>query len=101
VINWHDRSLAPERLWGRTYRTLVSEVESGNRVWFARAGQAVAWFRWRRSIRFAADEHVGNISITAAVATPGLPAGVVRTYRDRHAVEERPFDGRADLCIRL
>ena len=38
VINWHDRSLAPERLWNRGYRDLLNEIETGGRVWFATAG---------------------------------------------------------------
>ena len=28
VVNWHDRSLAPERLWGRAYDELLEELES-------------------------------------------------------------------------
>lgn len=52
VINWHDRSLAPERLWGRFYRELLMEMRAEGRVWFAKAREAIAWFSWRRSIRF-------------------------------------------------
>src|SRR5678816_3144239 len=52
VINWHDRSLAPERLWDGFYRNLLAEVEKGDRAWFSTAGGAVDWFRWRRSFRF-------------------------------------------------
>lgn len=49
TINWHDRSLAPERQWGSFYRELLGKLkESG--AWFATADQAVSWFRQRRSI---------------------------------------------------
>jgi len=51
AINWHDRSTAPERLWGDCYRELVEELRDRG-AWFATAGQAVSWFRERRSARF-------------------------------------------------
>jgi len=47
TFNWHDRSIAPERLWGDFYRRLLQELSRRN-AWFATAGQAVAWFRKRR-----------------------------------------------------
>ena len=54
TINWHDRSLAPERLWYACYRDLVQDLK--NRCpWFATAGQAVSWFRKRRSVVFETD----------------------------------------------
>ncbi len=51
TVNWHDRSLAPERQWGEFYAEFVAELESKG-AWFATASQAVAWFRKRRSARF-------------------------------------------------
>jgi hypothetical protein len=51
TINWHDRSLAPERLWDASYRELVRELKNRG-AWFATAGQATAWFRKRRSVVF-------------------------------------------------
>src|SRR5205085_934857 len=51
TINWHDRSIAPERLWGDFYLGLVDELKSRG-AWFATAGQAVSWFRKRRSASF-------------------------------------------------
>jgi hypothetical protein len=51
TVNWHDRSIAPERLWGKTYADLVAEMRN-RRAWFATAGRAVAWFRKRRSVTF-------------------------------------------------
>lgn len=52
VVNWHDRSLAPERQWSGLYRTLLEELRTRHRVWFTTAEKAVDWHRWRRSIRF-------------------------------------------------
>lgn len=54
TINWHDRSLAPERLWGGCYRRLIQELQSRG-AWFATAGQATSWFRKRRSAVFESD----------------------------------------------
>lgn len=54
TVNWHDRSLAPERLWGECYRDLIDDLQSRG-AWFATAGQAVSWFRKRRSAAFEMD----------------------------------------------
>jgi peptidoglycan/xylan/chitin deacetylase (PgdA/CDA1 family) len=48
TVNWHDRSLAPERLWDQPYIELLDKLKSQG-AWFATATQAVAWFRKRRS----------------------------------------------------
>jgi peptidoglycan/xylan/chitin deacetylase (PgdA/CDA1 family) len=59
TIGWHDRSLAPERLWGDFYiRLLETLKESG--AWFATAGEAVAWFKKRRAVSFSLAEQIGN-----------------------------------------
>ena len=54
TVNWHDRSLAPERLWGEFYRDLIQELKSRG-AWFATAGQATSWFRKRRAAEFETD----------------------------------------------
>ena len=54
TINWHDRSLAPERLWGGCYVDLIQDLTIRG-AWFATAGQAVSWFRKRRSATFESD----------------------------------------------
>lgn len=51
TINWHTRSLSPERLWGDFYLQLVKEIQE-KRVWFATAEKIVAWFQRRRALRF-------------------------------------------------
>lgn len=51
TIDWHIRSLSPERLWGQLYVKILHELKSCQ-PWFATAGQAVEWFRMRRSISF-------------------------------------------------
>jgi hypothetical protein len=54
TINWHDRSLAPERVWDTCYRDLVQDLKNRG-AWFATAGQAICWFRKRRSVVFETD----------------------------------------------
>lgn len=48
TINWHDRSIAPERLWEEFYLRILAALSQQN-AWFATGTQAVAWFRHRRS----------------------------------------------------
>jgi hypothetical protein len=54
TINWHDRSIAPERLWEACYGDIVQDLKS-REAWFSTAGQAVSWFRKRRAATFEAD----------------------------------------------
>ncbi len=51
TINWHDRSLAPERLWGEVYQDAIERLTEAG-AWFATCRDAVAWFRNRRSLAF-------------------------------------------------
>jgi hypothetical protein len=103
VINWHERSLAPERLWGRFYRELVQEVERQG-AWFARAGDAVEWFRWRRSIRFTPgpSREATNLHVWAPSSTN--PGAVVRVYhpgRRDGEFEDVVFDGGQPIEIEI
>ncbi len=50
TINWHDRSVAPERLWDSFYHNLLEHLKSRG-AWFATASQAVEWFQMRRSAK--------------------------------------------------
>jgi hypothetical protein len=97
VINWHERSLSPERLWDRFYGELLEAVGNGNRVWFATAAEAVDWYRWRRSIRFGEDLSSGAVTIASA-PREGTPMATVRIFRASDAleaaVEELRFNGR-------
>jgi len=54
TVNWHDRSLAPERVWDACYRKLIDDLRVQG-AWFATASQAVSWFRDRRSVVFETD----------------------------------------------
>jgi len=51
TFNWHDRSIAPERLWGEVYKALIADLRNRN-AWFATASNTVRWFQKRRSAKF-------------------------------------------------
>jgi hypothetical protein len=55
TINWHTRSLSPERLWGDFYLQLLRELRSF-RVWSGTARQISGWFRSRRKLGFESVE---------------------------------------------
>ena len=101
VINWHDRSLAPERLWGGFYRNLLEEVSRENRVWFAKAHEAVDWFRWRRSIRFSAGTQPNTVTIAASAPSTTAPAAVLQIHRPAGAVEVHRLEGHTPMTVEL
>jgi hypothetical protein len=51
TVNWHTRSLSPERLWGDFYAELLKEIRT-YRVWFGTGQEIVEWFRKRRELTF-------------------------------------------------
>ncbi len=51
TINWHDRSLAPERLWGNFYIDLVETLKN-SKAWLDTGSQIIRWFNKRRSVQF-------------------------------------------------
>lgn len=51
TINWHDRSLAPERLWGDFYIKLLENLKK-SKAWIDTASLIVRWFDKRRSVQF-------------------------------------------------
>ncbi len=55
TILWHQRSIAPERLYGDFYMNFINELKN-NGVWFGTGNQILEWFKKRRNISF------GNIT---------------------------------------
>jgi hypothetical protein len=51
TVNWHHRSIAPERLWDEFYKQLLNHLQE-YRVWFGKAGDVVRWFEKRRNVQF-------------------------------------------------
>ena len=103
VINWHDRSLAPERLWDGFYRNLLAEVGKGDRAWFSTAGGAVDWFRWRRSFRFATGTGPRRVTVETSSTRLAGPPAVVRIHRPTGGpgarFEELRLDGREAMSV--
>jgi len=84
TFNWHDRSIAPERLWDGFYLKLLRELKNRG-AWFPTAAQAISWFGKRRSAAFGAvswEEGLVKLTVSASPnsGTPGLR---VRVHRPR------------------
>jgi hypothetical protein len=88
TTNWHDRSLAPERMWDACYRDLVEDLKSRG-AWFATAGQAASWFQKRRAVVFEVDaRHPGAVKARLAGDEGKLVPGLrVRVYNRRESSE--------------
>jgi hypothetical protein len=103
VVNWHDRSLVPERQWGQPYADLLDDLQEGDRAWFGTASQVTDWFRWRRSMTF--EDDGDTMTVVAAPRDRALPGATVRVHRadgSAHGrVEERVFDGGSALTLAL
>jgi hypothetical protein len=94
TVNWHDRSVAPERLWDSSYAQLLEELRSAGAC-FLTAGQTVSWFRKRRAAAF---ERAGDtVKVKIPVHDdPRLPALRVRTYYPDAAGEKYSETSLAD-----
>jgi hypothetical protein len=83
TINWHDRSISPERCWDSFYRELVRELEE-NGAWFATAEEVVLWFRKRRAVQFATNASVPEHAC-ASLQSDSLPALQWRVHNAQDA----------------
>lgn len=87
TVNWHDRSIAPERLWGRVYRDVVEDLARRG-AWFPTASQAVAWFRKRRAavfetVRLESGTVRAKVSVGTDAHLPGLRLRVHKAQKHR------------------
>ena len=96
TINWHDRSLAPERLWGACYRDLVQDMKDRG-AWFATAGQATSWFRKRRSVVFKASCQENPVG--AARSEDSLPGFRLRVYNPQGLLEVHGSEKYIDIAF--
>jgi len=82
TINWHQRSIAPERLWDASYISLLKSLRK-HKAWFATGSQAIHWFQKRRAIQFGGTAVSNNsISIELRNLNGGSgPAMALRVYR--------------------
>jgi hypothetical protein len=84
TINWHDRSIAPERLWGDFYMRLLGELKNRG-AWLPNAAVAVAWFRKRRSAAIGWSwSGAGAIRVRGRLDTAdALPSLKIRVFKPR------------------
>jgi len=83
TVSWHQRSLAPERLWAGFYMRLVREMKSRD-AWFGTAAQVVEWFRRRRSMTIEDDLCTADtirLRIRCGEAGRGGPPLFVRVHK--------------------
>jgi hypothetical protein len=102
TVNWHDRSLAPERNWNGLYAALLTRLRRTGAC-FSTAGRAVEWFRRRRAARFVSAVRTGRqVRLTIDNVTPALPALQIRLHQPGGSVSTIPLDARGeyvfDLC---
>jgi hypothetical protein len=85
TVNWHTRSLSPERLWGDFYTKLLGEIRA-HRVWFGTARDVVAWFRKRRALLFGPVQFgLGRVNVALSGAVKdSAPAFTVRVHYPMH-----------------
>jgi hypothetical protein len=102
TVNWHDRSIAPERLWGDCYRELIHDLKDRG-AWFATAGQATAWFRKRRAAIFEMDSEApgGVRAMVASHQGVGLPGLRLRIHHgpESHGIGSSDFIAYSDLTF--
>jgi len=92
TINWHTRSLSPERQWGDFYLRLLGEIKRYP-VWFARARDVVEWFRTRRQLRFERVSFDGDrvqVKLSGHVAS-SRPSFRVRVHHPRLRSRQMEF----------
>lgn len=84
TINWHDRSIAPERLWDGFYFKLLVELERRG-AWMPTAARATSWFRKRRSVVLQTERVSANsIRLKGTVSRPDrLPGLNIRVHMPR------------------
>jgi hypothetical protein len=96
TINWHDRSIAPERLWDDFYLRLLRELNR-RRAWLPNAAKAVAWFRKRRSSKVELTwSDTGKLRARGRLDTvDALPGLKLRVYKPRARSLMEPVPARA------
>jgi hypothetical protein len=89
TINWHTRSLSPERLWGDFYAALLKQVQDKG-AWFGTAEDIVTWFRMRRALRFEQVRNAeGGLYLKIKGSKPGnYPPFLIRVH---HAQPGKPM----------
>jgi hypothetical protein len=83
TVNWHDRSIAPERLWDDLYVKLLEDLKREG-AWCPTANQAVSWFRKRRSAVIETSEREGEtirVKVSINLGDDALPGLRLRVHK--------------------
>jgi hypothetical protein len=81
TVNWHDRSIAPERLWDDFYIELLADLKEKG-AWFPTAAEAVAWFNKRRSAVIESATAEGDtLRVKVTLKKDDLPALRLRAHK--------------------
>lgn len=112
TILWHQRSLAPERLWGDFYVRLLKKLKK-KEAWFASARDVVSWFQKRRDVEFKAVtfmDHELRLELSCDKPPP-VPSLILRVHQPQGCDENRggkragfkdiPWHGQKKLQIPL
>ncbi len=102
TVNWHDRSIAPERLWDGFYADLIATLKE-RAAWFPTAAGAVSWFRSRRSARFD-DVCQENGALRVRVSSEqgkDIPGLTLRVHTHQETFTELTFKGTLDALVAL
>lgn len=88
TFNWHDRSIAAERLWGDFYARLLDTLK-GTGAWCTSATRVVTWFQKRRSVAFRKSDRGMEVDFhnVAINTNDGGPSLRVRVYNSQGSTE--------------
>ena len=110
TINWHHRSIGPERCWDGFYIRLLESLKK-RKAWFATGTQIVNWFKKRRSVSFDKADFNGNTLQVKLSAQEGndLPGLVLRVHMPEKSDTkvkdwkriDMPFNGELNTSISL
>ncbi len=111
TVNWHHRSLGPERLWDTFYEKLLKELKRRG-AWFGTAKNVVTWFKKRRTIYFKKVfcSSEGYEFSLQSEEIGSLPKFILRFHLPRNDSKKKklrlnknyldiPFSGEIDVCI--
>lgn len=95
TINWHQRSLGPERNWDGFYIELLRQLKSENAC-FMTAREAIHWFNTRRAVHFddltLQDDGIRlKLSSINSSASPRLPIRFYHPGAKLPEVEPTPY----------
>ena len=95
---WNDHHWVAKPASGGLVSMLSPLASQAGVVWFATAGQAVDWFRWRRAIRFSLEQGSPHVHVEAPTPSPQLPAACLIVHRPvgrQIEAEETRFAGQS------